>query len=59
MVQQLCQMLKLKKLYVKGDYQGHKLKVFDFWVICKGCISWVYMPNQKSLSLTVQKLGTG
>ena len=32
------------------------VKVIDLGVIWKGFISWVCMPNMKSLSLTVQKL---
>ena len=38
----------------KGQSQGHK--VIDLGVIWKGIISWVCMPNMKSLPLTVQKL---
>ena len=33
-----------------------KVKVIDLGVIWKGAISGVYMPNMKSLSLTVQQL---
>ena len=35
----------------KGPSQGHK--VIDSGVIWKGFISWEYMPNMKSISLTV------
>ena len=47
---------KVQKSYFerKGQSQGHK--VIDPGVIWKGIISRVYMPNMKSLPLTVQKL---
>ena len=38
----------------KGHSQRHK--VMDFPGILKGFISWVRMPNIKSVSLTIQKL---
>ena len=38
----------------KGQSQGHK--VIDLGVIWKVIISGVFMPNMKSLLLTVQKL---
>ena len=44
--------VKVFRKWNKG--QGHK--VIHLGVIWKGFISWGYMPNMKSLSLTVQKL---
>ena len=41
-------------MLVKGHGQGHK--VIDLDSIWKSLIIWVYMPNRKSLSHTVQKL---
>ena len=52
MVQKVWQKLKFLEMQVKG--QGHK--VIDLGVNWKGLISWVYIPNMKSLSLTVKKL---
>ena len=46
--------VKVVIVLVKGHGQGHKVIELD--VIWKGFISWVYMPNMKSLSFQVQKL---
>ena len=52
--QKLLQRLKFLEMKDKGNAKGHKVINHDFnW---KCCISWVYMPNMKSISVTVQKL---
>ena len=38
----------------KGQSQGHKF--IDFGIIWKGILSWVCMPNMKSLSPTLQQM---
>ena len=47
---------KVRKSYfsMKGQSEDHKVIGLD--VIWKGIISWVCMPNMKSLSLMVQNL---
>ena len=47
---------KVQICYFYYKSQGQGYKVIDPGVIWKDFISWVCMPNMKSLSLTVQKL---